>query len=123
MPPPVPPSVNAGRTIAGSPIVRERRVGRGRARLGVGALDDRSWRVRLADPVEQVAERLAVLGHLDRLERRAEEADRVALEHAARRPVAAARLSAVCPPSPASRPSGRSRAMTASTASTVSGSR
>ena len=36
---------------------------------------------------------------------------------------AVARLSAVWPPSPASRPSGRSRAMTASTASTVSGSR
>ena len=39
-------------------------------------------RVRLADPVEQVAERLAVLGHPDRLERRAEEPDRVALEDA-----------------------------------------
>ena len=36
---------------------------------------------------------------------------------------AVARLSAVWPPSPASRPSGRSLAMTASTASTVSGSR
>ena len=37
--------------------------------------------------------------------------------------IAAVRLRAVWPPSPASRPSGRSRAMTASTASTVSGSR
>ena len=61
---------------------RERLVGRGVAlRLG-RALDDDARRVRLADPVEQVAERLAVLGHPDRLERRAEEADRVALEDA-----------------------------------------
>ena len=37
--------------------------------------------------------------------------------------IAVARLSAVWPPSPASRPSGFSVAMTASTASTVSGSR
>ncbi len=64
------------------PDVREGGVGRGRARLRRGPLDDRAGRVRLADPVEQVAERLAVLGHPDRLERRAEEADRVALEHA-----------------------------------------
>ena len=34
------------------------------------------------DPVEQVAERLAVLGHPDGLERRAEQADVVALEDA-----------------------------------------
>ena len=82
MPPPVPPSVNAGRTIAGRPIVVERLVGR-RVALRLGrALDDRRRRVRLADPVEQVAERLAVLGHLDRLERRAEEPDVVALEDA-----------------------------------------
>ena len=76
MPPPVPPSVNAGRTIAGSPIVVERDVD------VLGLLDDPRRRVRLAEPVEQVAERLAVLGHPDRLERRAEEADRVAVEDA-----------------------------------------
>ena len=44
-------------------------------------LDDRAWRVRLADPFEQVAERLAIFGHADRLERRPEQADVVALEH------------------------------------------
>ena len=82
MPPPVPPSVKAGRTMAGRPIVVERLVGRAVAhRLG-RALDDRARGVRLADPVEQVAERLAVLGHPDRLERRAEEPDGVALEDA-----------------------------------------
>ena len=82
MPPPVPPSVNAGRTMAGRPIVVERLVGRGVALRLRRALDDEARRVRLADPVEQVAERLAVLGHPDRLERRAEQADRVALEDA-----------------------------------------
>ena len=76
MPPPVPPSVNAGRTIAGRPISR-------RAVLDVlGRLDDPRRGIRLADPVEQVAERLAVLGHADRLERRPEEPDVVALEDA-----------------------------------------
>ena len=45
-------------------------------------LDDRARRVRLVDPIEQVAERLAVLGHPDRLEWRPEQADVVAFEHA-----------------------------------------
>ena len=61
---------------------RERLVGRAVAG-GLGrALDDEAWRIRLTDPVEQVAERLAVLGHPDRLERRAEQPDRVPVEHA-----------------------------------------
>ena len=70
---------------------RERRAGRwpagrwSRARpstsSGFSTIHD-GRRVRLADPVEQVAERLAVLGHPDRLERRAEEPDRVAVEDA-----------------------------------------
>ncbi len=76
MPPPVPPSVNAGRTIAGSPISASA------TSTSSGVLDDPRGGVRLADPVEQVAERLAVLGHADRLERRPEQADRVALEDA-----------------------------------------
>ena len=42
--------------------------------------DYRARRVRLVDPIEQVAERLAILGHPDRLERRPEQADVVALE-------------------------------------------
>ena len=76
MPPPVPPSVNAGRTMAGSPISAERPLD-----VLVG-LDDPARGVRLADPVEQVAERLAVLGHVDGLEGRAQELDGVALEDA-----------------------------------------
>ena len=44
------------------------------------SLDDRAGRIRLVDPIEQVAERLAVLGHADRLEWRPEEADVVAFE-------------------------------------------
>ncbi len=51
--------------------------------LGVRrALDDDAGGVRLADPIEQVAERLAVLGHPDGLERRAQQLDVVALEDA-----------------------------------------
>ena len=68
--------------MAGRPIAREGRSAEPRALRGRRALDDRARRVRLADPVEQVAERLAVLGHPDGLERRAEQPDRVALEDA-----------------------------------------
>ena len=82
MPPPVPPSVNAGRTIAGRPIVVERRSADAGAPSSRRALDDAARRVRLADPIEQVAERLAVLGHPDRLERRAQQPDAVPFEHA-----------------------------------------
>ena len=65
---------------------RERRVGRAVA-LGLGrALDDEARRVRLADPVEQVAERLAVLGHPDRLERRARAAGSGGARRRPRRP-------------------------------------
>ena len=66
--------------MAGSPIVVERRRLE-RPSAGV-VLDDAARRVGLADPVEQVAEGLAVLGHPDRLERRAEQPDRVAVEDA-----------------------------------------
>ena len=45
-----------------------------------GTGDDDRRRIGLAEAVQQVAEALAVLGHLDRLERRAEQADLVALE-------------------------------------------
>ena len=74
--------MNAGRMIAGRPISASARSAEAVA-LTVGrALDDRRRRVRLADPIEQVPEPLAVLGHLDRLERRAQEPDAVALEDA-----------------------------------------
>ena len=52
------------------------------ARVVVGALDDERGRVRLVDAFEQVPERLAVLGHPDRLERRAQEADVVPVQDA-----------------------------------------
>ena len=74
----------------GQADLAQRRVGRCVALLGRRALDDRRRGVRLVDPVEQVAEQLTVLGHLDRLERGPEQADPVALEDArpgpARRP-------------------------------------
>ena len=100
----------------------ERLVRGGVARRLGRALDDEARRIRLADPVEQVAEGLAVLGHPDRLERRAEQPDRVAVEDAGvghrggqvQRGLAA---------EPGQQAVGRSLAMTASTASTVSGSR
>ena len=66
----------------GQADVRERRLGRDVAGVLVRALDDERRRVRLVDAVEQVAERLAVLGHADRLERRPEQPDVVALEDA-----------------------------------------
>ena len=66
----------------GQPDRRERLVGGRRAGLGGLALDDEARGVRLLQPIEQVAERLAVLGHPDRLERGAEELDRVAFEDA-----------------------------------------
>ena len=46
------------------------------------AFDDPRRRVRLAEPVQQVAEPLAILGHLDRLERRAEQLHVPSLERA-----------------------------------------
>ena len=119
IPPPVPPSVYAGPDDRRQPDLGQGRVGE---LVGRSRLDDPARRVGLAEPIEQVAERLAILGHPDRLERGAEEA----ISWRSKTPASAsavARLSAVCPPSPASSPSGRSLAMTASTASTVSGSR
>ena len=65
---------------------RERLVRRAVARRLGRALDDQAGRVRLADPVEQVAERLPVLGHADRLERRAREAGSRAARRRRRRP-------------------------------------
>ena len=53
-------------------------------RLEGRALDDLRGRIGLADAVEQVAETLPVLGHLDGLQRRAQERDAGALEDAAR---------------------------------------
>src|SRR5450756_1812424 len=92
------------------PDLRQRAIGRG-GTLGVrGSLDDRRRRIGLFQAVQQVAELLAILGTPWR----------------SRTPACAraiARLSAVWPPRPARRPSGFSRAITASIAATVSGSR
>ena len=74
-----------------------------------------------ADLLHRVAEQQAILGHLDRVDLRADQLDAVRLEHAARRS-ATARFSAVCPPTVGSIASGRSFSMMAATISTVSGS-
>ena len=82
MPPPVPPSVKAGPHDGRQADVLEgARRGRRPRRL-VGALDDDRRRVGLADAVEQVAEALPVLGHLDGLDGRAQQARAVALQEA-----------------------------------------
>ena len=57
-------------------------VGGARPGLRGRALDDMAGGVGLADPIKQVPERLAVLGHPDRLERRPEEPEVMALEDA-----------------------------------------
>ena len=82
MPPPVPPSVKAGRMIAGSPISASAASAEASRSASVAPSTITRRRVRLLDAVEQVAERLAVLGHADGLERRAEQLDVVALEDA-----------------------------------------
>ena len=76
MPPPTPPSVNDGRMIG-----READLVHERERLGERA---RHAAVRHLDPDRghRLAELQPVLGHLDRLERRADELDAEPLEHA-----------------------------------------
>ena len=77
MPPPVPPSVKAGRMIERQADRARRTPAPPRRVCTIDAL-----RHRLADRAQQVLEQLAVLGLLDRLERRAEQPDVVALEDA-----------------------------------------
>ena len=77
MPPPTPPSVNDGRMIAGKPTsstMHERLL----ERAGDAAL-----RHLDADLAHRVAEQQAVLGHLDRVDLRANQLDVVLLEDAA----------------------------------------
>ena len=76
MPPPRPPSVNAGRTIAGRPISRQRA-----RRLGERGRD-RARGTRSPGRVHRLAEQVAVLGAVDRLVVRADQLDAVALERA-----------------------------------------
>ena len=82
MPPPVPPSVKAGRTMAGSPMVSSAFCEEAARASGVSPSTIHEGAYGWSEAVEQVAEGLAVLGHPDRLERRAEQADVVALEDA-----------------------------------------
>ena len=82
IPPPVPPRVNAGRMMAGSPMTSRAPFAEASRAASVAPSTITLGAYGWPDPVEQVAERLAVLGHPDRLERRAEQADVVALEDA-----------------------------------------
>ncbi len=82
MPPPVPPSVKAGPHDGRQPDALERRRRRPLAAFDGRSLDDLRRRVGLADAIEQVAEALPVLGHLDGLERRAQQPHAGPLEDA-----------------------------------------
>ena len=76
MPPPTPPSVNDGRMTSGKPSVRASSI--------ASASDAREAALRHveADLAHRVLEQLPILGHLDRLDRRADQLDVVLLEHA-----------------------------------------
>ncbi len=77
VPPPVPPRVKAGRMMSGRPISSAKRVGVLDV-AGHDAVGD-----RLADALEQLLEELAVFGRADRLDRRAQDLDVVAVQDAA----------------------------------------
>ena len=87
MPPPVPPSVNAGPDDRGQPDDAQRLVDAGLALLVRGPLDDHRWRIGLADAVEQVPETLPVLGHLDGLDGGAQQPGAVLLQQTGMRHV------------------------------------
>ena len=76
MPPPVPPSVNDGRMIAGKLVRLDDRFG------FLVALGDAALRDREADARHRFAEQLAVFGDRDRVRRRADQLDAVLLERA-----------------------------------------
>ena len=77
------PAEREGRADDGGQADRRQGLVRRGVTGGLGRpFDDEAGCVRLIDPVEQVAERLAVLGHPDRLQGRAEEPDRMAFEDA-----------------------------------------
>ena len=122
MPPPVPPSVNAGRMIAGRPI-------------SASAASAEAWRASSSGPstmydgaygwsIRSRRSRNASRSSAMRIASSGVPSSRTSCRSSTPASASAvARLSAVWPPSPASRPSGFSRAMTASIASTVRGSR
>jgi hypothetical protein len=78
MPPPLPPSVNDGRMMVGKPIS---------AWISSASSSEcamRRARALEADLGHRHAEQLAVLGHVDRLARGADQLDAVLLQHAPR---------------------------------------
>ena len=112
-PPPWPPSVNAGRTTAGTPTPS--------SCASVG--DDRRLRDLQAARLDRLLEELAVLGARDRVDAGADQLDPELVEDARPRASSSARLSAVWPPIVGSSASGRSRRSTPATPSRSSGSR
>ena len=116
MPPPVPPSVNDGRMMAGRPMSLER-LERLRQRLDL-------VRARRLEPDlgHRLAEQLAVLGLVDGLGGGADHLDVELVEHAHACCSDSAVLSAVCPPMVGSSASGRSFSMILATISGVIGS-
>ena len=115
MPPPWPPIVKPGRTMAGRPTSAS---ARSAAAMSL-TISERGTR----EPglSHRLPEEIAVLGPADRLVVRADQLDAVALERAVLES-ARARLSAVPPPSVGSSASGRSRSITRATESGSSGS-
>ena len=77
MPPPTPPIVNDGRMMAGKPVSSTR------ASASSSDLGHAAARHLDADLAHRVAEQQAILGHLDGLDRRANQLDVVLLEDAA----------------------------------------
>ena len=107
-PPPRPPSVNAGRTIAGT----------GNSTSGDVAMIECGTGRPTSCTV--VAEELAILGAVDRAEVGADQLD---ARSAANDASSTARFSAVCPPSVGRIASGLSRSITSATVAASSGSR
>ena len=116
MPPPVPPSVNDGRMIAGRPM----------SSSASSACDQRLdlMRARRLEPdlPHRVAEQLAVFGLVDGVRGRADHLDVVLLEHA-HLLSDSAQLSAVCPPMVGSsaKPPGRTCRSFSMILATISG--
>ena len=114
--PPVPPSVKLGRMIAGKPGVLH-----DPARVVERARVARERQLE-ADLLHRLAEELAVLGLVDRVELGADQPDAVAARGRPPPTGRRSRFSAVWPPSVGRIASGRSRSMIFSTLSTVIGS-
>ena len=115
MPPPAPPIVKPGRTIAGSPTSRQRALGLAHR------LDGRAARHAQAGALHRGAEQVAVLGAADGVVVGADQLHPV-LASVPSSDSWRARLSAVPPPSVGSSASGRSRSITCATEAGSSGS-